>query len=124
MHEKMGFQESINFTVKVLCRRNGVLKALTEGNLESFVLSKLPKDLNMLDPQPRSEQEGVDLGNFQHKQKVQAAEVFAGLSAQQQDLVLNVLEKAGIESKDDARQILEDNLERYQNEDEEEDEDS
>lgn len=124
MHERMGFQESINFSAKILCMGSAFRKALSEGNLESFVRSKVPKDLNTLDPQARGEQEGVDLGHFQHERKVRAAEVFASLTAQQQESVLDALDKAGIESKDDIRQILEDNLVRYQNEDVEEDEDS
>ncbi len=119
----MGFQESINFTAKVLCQRQALLKALSDENVETFILSKVPKDFSTLDPQPRAEQEGIDLGNFQAAQKVRAAQIFAGLTAPQQEMVLDALDKAGIESKDDIRQILEDNLERPQDTDSEDEED-
>jgi hypothetical protein len=123
MDERMGFQESINFTAKVLCQRQALLKALSDENVETFILSKVPKDFSTLDPQPRAEQEGIDLGNFQAAQKVRAAQIFAGLTAPQQEMVLDALDKAGIESKDDIRQILEDNLERPQDTDSEDEED-
>jgi hypothetical protein len=71
----------------------------------------VPENLDELDLQPRSEQEGSDMGNQQQRQKQLAAQVFSGLTEDQRKQLLDALEQAGVESKQDLEQLLVDNLE-------------
>jgi hypothetical protein len=114
MKQPISFQASLNLAVKVLRARNKLLKAMSQGKLGEYVQSKVPENLDELDLQPRSEQEGSELGNSQQRQKQLAAQVFSGLTEDQRKQLLDALEQAGVESKQDLEQLLVDNLEREQ----------
>jgi hypothetical protein len=111
MKQPISFQGSLNLAVKVLRARNKLLKAMSQGKLGEYVKSKVPENLDELDPQPISEQEGSDMGNQQQRQKQLAAQVFSGLTEDQRKLLLEALTEAGVESAQDLEQLLVDNLE-------------
>jgi hypothetical protein len=120
MKQPISFQASLNLAVKVLRARNKMLKAMSQGKLREYVQSKVPANVDELDLQPISEQEGSDMGNQQQRQKQLAAQVFSGLTEDQRKLLLAALTEAGVESAQDLEQLLTDSLEVEQDLDKEE----